>query len=345
MTNQILSELLIVFLCIISCSRVFFKVRADAASVLPFINIIFAILNLFAWGITPQELLVLILTLFVAIWNIRAILRLSSHLVVDRFTLPFKFISLINLLLSLVVGTLLVIYRPVYVNPERFYTTETISYFYFDENNKTQAVDTLFNSKDIRVHKYQNTQTGDTDKIILFVPGKCTSIHDYTPVFYKLVMDGYTVYAQEIYGKSNRWFNSILDYHFFRSFAFTNLKHKDKESYLSLLSENSSLITKEYETLLSIVNPNQRDLVILCCDGEYTDTLINVQQANKLIVDGTYDFSTCSGYTTPGLGPIEQTNPFYARVLGLKRDDTLYMSSHIATSLEKYINKGLYNRL
>ena len=278
MTNQTISELLIVFLCIVSSGRVFFKVRKDGTSVLPFINFIIAILNVLSWGINLTELLLLALTFWVAFWNIRSLLKFASDLRVDSFTLPFILISVFNLILSVVLGTFIFIYRPVAPDKDKFNTRETISYYYKDANGRYQVETNPFGSKDIKIYRYENTTEQANRKIIIFLPSKYNRINAYTPFYYKLSHDGYTVYTGEIYGENNRWFKGKSDSHLLRTSSFESLHDYDPKEYEHFINAGKTQYKKEYETILKISAPKEGDAVFLCCDGEVPDILSDLDR-------------------------------------------------------------------
>ena len=341
MTNQTISELLIIFLCAVSCARIFFRVKSDAGAIIPFFNIFIAVLNLFAWGLNYTDIFLLILTVTIAIWNIRAVLRLSHHLVVDHFTLPFILISLLNLVISCAAGVIIFLYRPVPVNAQKYNTAETTAYYTKDsEGNYIEETD-RFGSKKIRIHKYTNSIDGDSDRIILFMPPKACRNDYYVPFYYKLAHDGYTVYTAEIYSKDNTWFKGNKDTPMCRTFYFSKLRRNSIDDYQSFLNLNKMKYLKEYETLFKIAVPDGSNHVFLCCDGDLSQQLNELQLMYPSSIVGNYDLSTCPGYTTPGQGPIENTAPILAKLQGLQKDETLYMSSHIATALENQIEYAI----
>src|SRR5574344_1342521 len=87
MTDQTISELLVLFLLAIACARIFFhtQVKSDTLSVLPLVAFCVSILAIVAWGLSLIELVNLILSFFITLWNIRALLRLNAQLVIDHY--------------------------------------------------------------------------------------------------------------------------------------------------------------------------------------------------------------------------------------------------------------------
>ena len=127
MTDQTISELLVLFLLAFSCARIFFhfQVRSDTLSILPLVSLIISVLNFFAWGISAVDLVVFLLAFFITIWNIRALLRLNAQLVIDHFGPLFTIVSIVNLVLVIAVGIIIFKYRPVPVNKQKEAVSET----------------------------------------------------------------------------------------------------------------------------------------------------------------------------------------------------------------------------
>ncbi len=338
MTYQTLSELLIVSLCTISCIRVFFRVRSDALSILPYFTFPVAIANVFAWGINYEDIILLSVALVMALVNVRSVLRLTSNLIVDHFSTSFSILNFFNSIICIILLVIIIVFRPINPSNKAYNTVETRSYYYLDDNKKPAPVTNLLNSKDIRIYKYGELLSDKGDKIILFVPNLINNSQTYKTLFYKLSQDGYTVYTAEIYGKTNPLFENLNDSHLLRMSKCINWRKNNPLEYNNFLKKNSILLQNQYQILLDVVNPDKDNTVILCCDGDYSNQILAIKQQNPDLIDGTFDISTIPEYKTPSLGPIQETDPLNAYFMDLKRDPSLYTSKTIASKIENYIN-------
>lgn len=354
MTYQTLSELLILFLLFISCLRVFFmtEVKTDPLSVVPSISLVLSFLNVFAWGISLTEMLLIVLSLFIFICNLKALICFSANLVVDHYSIFFTIVSILCMIICFT-GILFVYYfRPVKTNPKKYsvtiQTTNLYGNFSDGLSQRDNSLEGLKLQKSATIKKYihhkapvfssDTKETSIPEKYIIFVSGKASDINLYEPMFIKLCHDGYTVIASNFYPADMRFFNNIYDLPFLRKYYARKLKINNNQGYSILCQTNQSKYLKEYEFLLNFINPSEQDKVYLVCDQE-ADTAISVLQTKyPALIDGNYDISNTSSYVTKGFGPVEQTEPFLAFLLDVKKDRSLYMSSHIATILEDNIN-------
>lgn len=364
MLNRFFSELLILLLLLIATSRFFYikKVKTDPLCLLPLISFLISILNIFAYGISLFEMILFILSFTVTIWNIRALLRFSANMVIDHYGFWFIFISTINLLITIAVTVFIIHYRPVYVDKAKFNlqeTSESLSGnletgFYESENifaKKTaffhtytkKVLETPVESSEI-VNQFVKDQVREPKNIILFLPSLASTTDTYLPFFAKLAFDGYTVYTADFYTSDATFFNDYRDLKILRTTNAENLKIRDPKNYIKMTSSNVIYYNRAYEALINYADIQEGDFVFVVGDGDCPEALKNMITYHSDKIQGYFDLSETEGYTTPGFGPIEQTNPFNANYLGQKRDKTLYMSSHIATALENHFQdaKNLY---
>lgn len=354
MNDQTISELLILLLLAISCSRIFFQrqVRSDVLSIIPVLALIISVLNFLAWGISLSSLVVFTLSFFVLIWNIRAILRLNAQLVIDHYGPLFVIISIINLGLVLFAGIFIFIHRPVKINEKKLNVSHTITSYSGSFATGFTEISKPFKKQNALVWKYElKTTTGTTTaanpnaaskpveprKIILFMPDKCSSILDYEPFLVRLAHDGYIVYTADFHCKDLSWFNSFLDSSYTRQFTFLAKRTLKKNEFTAFAKTLTQKLAEEFSTLAQLVPLHDEDIVLMVGDQNALDAL-PLAQTKTHFIDGTFNLATVEGYTTAGYGPIEQTDPFLAHFLGYERDSSLYMSAHLATSVEQAIN-------
>ena len=342
MTQQTASELLVLGLLALTSSRIFFlkKVKRDVVSTVPLVAFLLSLLNIVAWGLTPFELLISALSLFVTIWNIRAMLRLASKLVIDHYSGLFTIISVINLLLTIALTVLVLAFSPVHASLKKFEVTRTdivacgsFSQGFTERTNpleRASAKISIFNS---------NFTPGYKGSII-FIPNKNVSIDNYQPMLVKLAHDGYSVYAAEFSEPNVLWFdqewknNAIIRHAAF----FYDTQIAPQPSVIQ--SERTEDFANEYRALLSFVPIQNGRPVYAVADKDDAQALAVLRRDLGKIVRATVDIANVSTYLTKGLGPIEQTDPLTAKIkFNLEKDSTLFTASHLATAIESALSE------
>jgi hypothetical protein len=399
MTDQTISELLVLFLIGFSCSRIFFhrQVKSDTLSVLPAVALLISLLNIFAWGVSLVELVNVVFSLFVTMWNIRALLRLNAQLVIDHYSPWFVIVSILNLVIAVFFVIIVIVYRPVKIDAKKQMVNETVIPYSGSFESGFTPVTKPFQKATARVWKYElqseNAQTAPSTAVatatapstttpattaatgssatttattqapqtvapapaapakpvskatILFIADKCSSVQLNRPFLIMLAHDGYTVYAAEFYAKDMKWFNAVADSALFRRFTFCEKKLRHPQEHASYSTRFNTNLVAEYNTFINLVYPNddsrkaaQKGTVILVGDEIARKALSYAVKENSRLVDGSYNLTAVENYTT-GLGPVEQTEPVLAKILGRNRDTSLFMSAHMAHTLEKAIAK------
>lgn len=389
MTDQTISELLVLFLIGFSCSRIFFhrQVKSDTLSVLPAVALLISLLNIFAWGVSLVELVNVVFSLFVTMWNIRALLRLNAQLVIDHYSPWFVIISILNLVIAVFFTIIIIVYRPVKIDAKKQMVNETVTPYSGSFESGFTPVTKPFQKATARVWKYElqseNAQTAPSTTTpattaatgssatttattqapqtaapapaapakpaskatILFIADKCSSVQLNRPFLIMLAHDGYTVYAAEFYAKDMKWFNAVSDSALFRRFTFCEKKLRHPQEHASYSTRFNTNLVAEYNTFINLVYPNdesrktaQKGTVILVGDEIARKALSYAVKENSRLVDGSFNLTAVENYTT-GFGPVEQTEPVLAKILGRNRDTSLFMSAHMAHTLEKAIAK------
>src|SRR5574344_2346042 len=125
MSDLLIGELLCLGLIIILCGRVLFLKREKVVyiAILAPISFVIALLQITAWGITPMEGAILILSLLVFIANINAIARFASHLYVDHYNPVFFAFSLTAMAAAIGLSVIAIYFRPVKVLPKNYDVT------------------------------------------------------------------------------------------------------------------------------------------------------------------------------------------------------------------------------
>lgn len=372
MQYHTLAQILVISLLIISNSRAFFlkKVKSDNLSVIPLISIIISILNILAFGINPLEILTFLLSFFVCLWNVRAFIRFTSGLVIDHFGPWFKFISSINLIFSLTLLVFVIIFMPINDNKKKFNVNLTIQNYKGDLKNGFEKTDFPFDKKSLTIYEIsknpeksknlQNdktqaensletenpetlaeisseTQNQNAQKIILFIPPKCANFNTYKNFLYKLAYDNYKVYCAEFNYSDYVYFNKFFDLKFLKTDFFIYEKLLDEKKYKNHIKAKSGLLRQEMRAFIKTLDLNDEQITFLVTEDDFTNSLPVIQNEFPQKIDGIFDLNVDDSlYATGGWGPIENTNPVLAFFLKVKKENSGFISSHLANNLEKY---------
>ena len=355
------------FLVILSCARIFFirNVRSDPISVVPLIAFLCSILNFFAFGLTVSGILVFVLAFFVFIWNIRALLRLNAQLVIDHYGALFILISLLNLVLAFAVLAFVIYFRPVPSDLKKFGVEKsTMAYFgnfeggflsedfplhpktayvsVYKKNGSATVSQSPESPESTKENAAESTNvSSDGRRIIVFVPGECATVETYEPTFVKLAHDGYTVYAADFYTGDSALFGTFLDSRITRRFASCLLRLSDENEYQYLVEGKIQRLQKQYRAVLDFTDLQENDFVFLVGDTLIKDSMLDIQIGFPGNVVGSFDISSLKNYPTPAWGPVEQTSPFLATLLGRKRDSSRYLASRLAAAIENAAEENL----
>ena len=347
MTNQTLGELLLLILLGISCARIFFtrSARLDPLSALPLITLVLCVLFLVAFGLTGINVLITAIAFFNFIWNIRSLVRFHNKLVVDHFGIMFIIVSIFNLIAVIVLTVFVIIYRPAKINTKT-YAVQTSRQRYCLKENAYSECSSPIDYATLIVDKY----TGETSsgKSILLMPGFLSSSSMYEPFCVKLAHDGYTVYSAQLFGKEAVWFGDIRDSRFLRRFCMMYSERNNPEEFEEALKHKDEYYSKLSSALIPIISADSTDKLYIVTDGAdlTSGSMLSNMFNGKKACDGIFDLAVIPTYSTPEYGPIEQTYPLLAKFyFDIERDGTFYMSSHIATILERSIEQSIIDSL
>lgn len=346
MTQQTICELAILFLIILSSFRIFLieDPSSDPLASLPSLALLMAVFSIFAFGPTFQNIGISIIALFVFLANFRALLRLNDKLIVDHYSFIFILTSCFSILLALTAGAFVVYFSPSVVNLKKYGVTKTSKIYTgnleigFYEPYKPSDRKTAY----IYHYEQKNTEENKaTEKpVILFIPNERATTFIYEPILVKLAHDGYSVYSADFYFKPDNN-NRILSSKALKRSSFLKMSFTDQENYEKWKSDiKTSYDAYLYKSLISIVSPQDKDFVILlgdCTDGQM---FLSLKKDDERI-DTCFDLSAVEGYDTKGFGPVEETDPVIALLLGKKKEHKMYVSNHAANALEQLIKQSM----
>lgn len=344
MTNQIQAELLVLGLILLGSSRFLFvsHTRKDSMAVVPLVGFIISIFNIVIFGVSIREIIIMQFSLWATIWNFRSMLRLLSDVVVDHYELKLVIISVINVIASVSLIFAVFNFLPASVNASKMGVTEKISVLHGNFKNGFSEIKEPFKVTNAKIWNFESSVSNPSGRtIVVFVPPKTANVEIYRIFLQKLAKNGYSVYAGDFYTSDGKWFNRFLDMPFARRFAFLFTYLRDEERFKEIYRANKTVLVKEYECLLKEAAPKEGEMVFLLSENDAAEAMKTVWEQNETLIKGTYDLTFIDNNPSKGLGPIENTDPVLAWHLGLEKDRSGYISSHLAMDVTDFISRQI----
>jgi hypothetical protein len=335
MTDALSGELLILILLILTCSRIFFsrRINTDSLSLLSVIALILSFLQILAWGATLQELLVFTAAILVFISNIHALSRLNSQLLVDVYSPLFITVSILLCLILLLLSTLLVVYRPVNVDPESYHVKVTRHYlsgnFQYGFNNDAA----WYEKKDAETVLFTpETEQAGSGPILLFIPDKRASLYEYFPYLLNLSSLGVTVLAADFYTADGSWLSPFQDNRLIRPTALLLHSLYNKNFMAAHEKAYTENMCREYAALFRIAKAqfSASQKYFLVSDGMTAAAAAETAAGQAERCSGYFLLQTVPEFKYPGYGCIEQMNIPLAVYFGLHRDPEERMPRYLA---------------
>lgn len=222
---------------------------------------------------------------------------------------------------------------------------ELNSEFESELKTETQSENPIQNAENPQENKIENenaeisleTQNQNAQKIILFIPPKCANFNTYKNFLYKLAYDNYKVYCAEFNSSDYVYFNKFFDLKFLKTDFFIYEKLFNKQKYENHIKAKSGLLRQEMRAFIKTLNLNDEQITFLVTEDDFTNSLPVIQNEFPQKINGIFDLNVDDSlYATGGWGPIENTNPVLAFFLKVKKENSGFISSHLANNLEKY---------
>jgi len=372
--TSIIGEILILLLLFSVTIRVFFTrlPHTDTILVNVYLALILSVVQIIAWGANFSELVILVLCLLTLIINYRAINRLHGKLFIDSYSSAFIISSLIMIVVLVVTMVILIINRPVYVNPSKNGVIETRERLSGDFTNGFDDVELRRKSCNCVLYKFEPKEAGSkssientqqitqstnsselsvTDSkrakpIILFVPDERGQTLRYQPYLSYLAKSGYTVYSADFYTGTMPEFSMSHDVKYIRR-GLMLLDFVGNPEYEKIRRDSyAKYYADEYKALLALVekrNINNNAPYFLIGDGMSTagifeSNLLSATNVSSKKILGYFSLSFVSEYKTSGYGFIEQTDPFLAHFwFKLKREPLCFIPKYVVLETEKRI--------
>ncbi|MBP5156351.1 MAG: hypothetical protein ILP18_00570 [Treponema sp.] len=341
MKQQTIGELTILFILLLSSARVFFirSERKDPLSIAPLAAVVCAALSILAWGVWVQEILILALSIWVFIWNFRALLRLNENLIIDHYSPLFILISSLNCLLLAVAILFVFYFRPVSMNLGKLGVEKQLSRLCGNMADGFMESDDPLEKRTLDFIRYRASADGQaTKETILFLPAECATVDLYEPFLAKLARDGYTIYSADFYSSDAMPTDSLAYRRETKRFTFVRERMANSDAYRDWCGEKKEKLFMDMFQCTAGLIPTDEKLVIVG-DGLPKDLYVSLIWKDERVAR-CFDIANINDYKTPGWGPVEQTDPLLASTLGFSRDGALYTSNRMASVLEQMIEAG-----
>lgn len=339
---SVFGELLILFLIVLNCVRIFFLLygKVDNLTILAPISLCLCLLQIFAWGLDVFSAVLFVISLFDVIINFRALLRFASGLYIDYYSTAFKLGAIFVLLISIIEIVFIFIFMPVRILPSSFKSKE----------QKVRVAGSLVKGieraryfekscGEINIFEPESKEIAKPEKIIL-ISDKRADTFNYEPYILNLTQKGYTVYSADFYSKDLKWLHSAGDLRFLRKTFFICKSLFEKEHFESekeFFTYNSGIECNAVFNFVCNENKSTQDSIFIVSDWMSEIAVQDFYKLNSKKVAGIINLCDFSEYKTQGYGFIEQTNPLLAFYLGIKRDSKFSAATFIANETARII--------
>lgn len=335
MGNSELGELLILFLLILNCSRMFFLKygKVDSLTILAPICVILSVLQILAWNANFFSIILLIISVFAFFVNFRALLRFLSRLYVDHYSAAFKTGAMIVLILSVCEVAAIIYFFPANFNLSRrnvkketirlsgsfsggfeksgFFAISDGTVFKYELKNKTTETESKADETNETETNEPIATENPAKNPIIIIPDKRADSESYEPLAILLTEKGFTVYSADFYSNDLRWFHNAADSKYLRR-MFMRFDYRKNPVQFNAKKEFFSYNSgKEIEAIVKFAeNENPGEKVFVISDWMSENALEDFAKQNKERVSGTMKLSEQAEYKTKGFGFVHFTEPF-----------------------------------
>lgn len=364
MFDCFLAQMLVLILIAVCSSRIFFlkKARVDCFAAFSPVALFVSICIFFCFDFLPLSFLVFLLALFVFFVNFRSVLRLSARLFVDTYSVVFIISTVISLILTIALGALIVIFRPVRYTEKDFNVTRrqitltgpcTNLRVHGGALSGERATGTLFVYEPL-VHDEIVAEIYKDNPVLIFATGVRATVQNYESYLMLLAQKGYTVLAADLYTDDLKLLSqnakstlakAFLDSPFLRRFAAIQFEKLRPAEFEELLAQERLYATKKYSALTKcalelfgddvktfyIVDGIDFDSIYAVVDEFNTEPYANAK--------GFFSMNRVPEYETSGYGFIEQTDVLLAYQKGIARENKFFIPRYVANKTIKAIEE------
>lgn len=329
-----LSQLLVVFLLFISCIRIFFTKtsKIDSGAILPPAAFLTCLLNIFIWNASFMNILLLLLSFIIMATNLRAILRLSAHLLVDRYSFLFIVSTFLEAAAVIFAFILIAADRPVKIDVKKFNVEKTVQRLRGNMSRgfEVPGDDEFFYKSTGTLYTYKNNEFKVSPSVILFAGSDRAEISDYEPYFLFLAQKGWTVLAADFYSNDGQYLEGWKNTRFARKFLSLNRLEEEKTDAQKEAFKLCQVNSYSALTDLALEQFEEKGLYYIFDSLDF-DSISKISENAEKNFTGFFALNKLGEYKTPGLGFIEQTDVRLAKKKGLSRDKTLFIPRYAAS--------------
>lgn len=325
MENPVLGEWLVLFLLFLNCSRIFFLKygKVDSLAFLAPLCVVFSVLHIFAWGADIFSVTILVISIFAFFTNFRALLRFSSGLFIDHYSILFKIGAIVILVFTILVSALLIYFRPVFFNASEFGAEQKIIRLFGDfTNGFSKAYPFEFAQGEV-LKIYPEPEEESNGQSIIIVPDKTANVLDYKILAYKLVEKGYTVYIGEFHARDGKWCRNLADMKIVRCAYLLMSYFRERQKFDNQLQFYTFNIEKECGAMLEFVLGEQGDeKTPVCFVGDWMSQIALPEFVAKNRENVAVHLNLCDfeEYKTPRLGFVQYTAPVILAKAGIEKE-------------------------
>lgn len=324
MNSPFFGEALILILLIINSGRMFFLKygKRDALTVLAPLSAVLSLLQIAAWNIDAFSLLILAVSLFAFFVNFRALLRFSSGLYVDHYSVAFKIGAFFVLLSSAAALAALIYVRPAAVRPSDYSVTETKIRLSGSFNGGFHTA-AFFERADGVMTVVRPDETADARKpAVMLVPDKRADTYYYLPLLYMLAQNGYTVYSADFFARDMKWFHSAADIRMLRRFSFVCAYLKNRFRFESEKAFYAFNTSREISAAVDFISSTEHPVtgIFLIGDWMAETALSDFAKLHADSAAGILNLCDFAEYKTPGFGFVRQLEPLTAYCIASEKN-------------------------
>lgn len=336
MESPVFGELLVLFLMLLCCCRMFLLKygKVDSLTILAPISVLLSVLQIVAWGADIFSIVIFLISLFCFFTNFRALLRFTGGLYVDHYNFGFMLGAFFVIILSIFVGFVLLIYRPVNFSKKdyRVQQQKVLLSGDFIGGFKESG---LFEAKTAHIYSYKTTDKQvDRNQAVIVISDKRGDAIEYFPLMKYLASNGYTVFSGDFYARDLKWFRNAADSKCFRKFLMKYNSFQNKVKFEGQKEFYGYNTKRELEAMVNYVSKDFEEIYVI---GDWMSdiALDDFAKEQPDAIKGCLHLSALEGYETVGYGFIQQTNPFFARCLNVKGGVPLNLYDYILTQVNE----------
>ena len=361
MSDSTLANFLILAILLVGNARFISVSRSkkDALAVLPFLAFVVSIANIFIFDLSLESLVLLLFSLWCSIWNVRAVLRLSSDLIIDRYDIKLKLICALNTLLTLALIAAAVYFLPMNYKSTKLPIVQNTVLYTGDTQSGFDKLEHPFELPSLKLYIFEPATRNDKNRtIVLFVIPDAASADVYMVFFQKLAHSGFSVYCAQMYEQLSFDSDSLtpktalqfvqslpeklVTLKWFARFFATRQNFFERDEYEKRIKANGHF-DSQLEALLALCDAAAGDAVFLVTEDDVSGALATCSKKYHDKITGTFDLSFIDEYQTKGYGPVENTDPVSAFFLHTEPDRSGYMSNHLGSIVSEFIKNQLAN--